>query len=79
MRAEVDFAVTFCRVALIMHAVCCIVEGSAEKIAPSKQVFLDGRNIRGLPLTWLRRQIGLVSQASCTTGIQRIKNRGFCS
>ncbi len=30
-----------------------------------KQVLLDGRDIRGLPLSWLRQQIGLVSQEPC--------------
>lgn len=34
------------------------------------QVLLDGIDIRSLPLEWLRKQIGLVSQVNCSQSPQ---------
>jgi ABC-type uncharacterized transport system YnjBCD ATPase subunit len=65
-------------IALIMHVCCYNHAASTEKATPFQekltspalhctqlccmQVMLDGQDVRNVPLAWLRRQVGLVSQ-----------------
>lgn len=44
-----------------------------------KQVLLDGRDIRGLPLSWLRQQIGLASQEPCLFQTSIYNNIAYCA